>query len=192
MIKKFSIVATLFAFICILPSASIAGDKAAETYENHLVLKLIGTGEMFFKDVGLGEDAMCFNIDLVDMKSKEIVGDATDCLSSLEEIGTGIRLIGTTIFRLPDGDLVTRGNITAQPTLVPTTVANELEPAQVMDHVTGSAREGNTIISGTGKYKNAKGNARLSGLVNVSGLTGAVGDPMAFSCIFDIELDDYR
>nr|MBX2879443.1 hypothetical protein [Granulosicoccus sp.] len=84
-----------------------------------LVLNLVGTGAMYIDTVpaaeGLGAvvEAWCFDVDLVDMKTGDTVGTATDCLdpslntTKLSESGLG--MIGTTYFNLPDGLLAIQG-----------------------------------------------------------------------------------
>jgi hypothetical protein len=86
---------------------------------------LVGTGEAFSSTVpdidgdgdGVADEATCFTIDLIDLDSNEIIGDATDCLSNITPDGDGLRVIGTTTFNFPQGQLVTRGETTAQPLL---------------------------------------------------------------------------
>jgi hypothetical protein len=133
--------------------------------------------------------ADCFDVDLIDMKNKRLIGTATDCLSRLEVV-TGdfehIRLIGTTTFNLPQGSLTTQGLTTVaivkQPTHTPPTPST---PNGVsVTHITGAAGIGNAIIGGTGRFRNASGTARLSGMVDLS----EPGE-ITFDCIFVIDLE---
>ncbi len=46
------------------------------------------------------------------MKNQQIIGTATDCLSSITQSPPSVALVGTTYFNLPSGTLITRGNTT--------------------------------------------------------------------------------
>ena len=156
----------------------------------HYVLNLVGTGVAYERTVpdidGNGEDdpAICFDVNLINARNQQYVGTATDCLSDINEIGTGLALTGTTYFRMPQGTLVVRGNTTVQPvTQIPTTT-----PAgQDITHITGAAGTGNAVIHGTGLFAGATGTARLSGMVNLADLEsmGAI----SFDCLFVVDLD---
>jgi len=155
-----------------------------------LVLNLVGTGAMYIDTVpaaeGLGAvvEAWCFDVDLVDMKSGNTVGTATDCLDpsldgqKLSESGVG--LIGTTYFNLPDGILAIQGRTTVQPRNWPT---------REFTHVTGGNSAGNAVLYGTGAYAGVSGTARLSGMVDLSQFDESVGSPMAFDCLCVVELN---
>ena len=129
--------------------------------------------------------ADCYEVDLIDLKDQKRIGTAVDCLSVQEGIGdfAFIRLIGTTTFHLKKGSFTTQGYTTVasvqQPTVSPSVGA--------ITHFTGAAGVENAVISGTKKFKKAKGTSRLSGLVNLSKLleTGEI----TFDCIFVVDLD---
>jgi len=157
---------------------------------NHYVFNLVGTGDMyqsFVEDIngdGVDDPAICFDVDLVNAKNQQHVGTATDCLSNITPVGTGLALVGTTFFHLPQGDLVVRGNTSVQPVLQTT-----VTPAgQTMTHITGAAGTGNAVIDGTDRFAGATGTARLSGMVDLSGFNGNVGDPISFDCLFVVDL----
>jgi hypothetical protein len=126
------------------------------------VLRLLGTGvayEAVVPDIDGDEqddEAVCFDIDLLDAKGR-IIGTASDCLSNITEVGDGLALVGTTIFRLPNGTFTSRGNTTVQPitTNAPTPVT----------HTTGAVpMDGdNGVIAGTGAYRNFRAQVRLGG-----------------------------
>ena len=118
------------------------------------------------------------------MKNQRTVGTATDCLSNVTPIGTGVALVGTTYFNFPQGELVVRGKTTVQPVLHPTVSAS----GQSMTHITGAASPDNAVISGTRRFAGAEGTVRLSGMVDMSGFGGNVGDPISFDCLFVIDL----
>lgn len=162
----------------------------------HLVLKLDGTGFMYPMEVpGMeeGDDpmpGMCFDLDVIDLKSNKIIGTGTDCMSNVEMDENGnVALIGTTFFYLPGGKLITRGAITVQP--VPEDFSLVSADGHPYSHITGSSStsEQNSIISGTGKYENSAGRVRLSGMVDMTEFTMNEGDPLTFSCLFVLDLN---
>ena len=86
-----------------------------------LVLNLVGSGYMYKALVdGFTEEAECFDVNLFNAKTGQLVGTATDCFSDRAGVGTGVELIGTTTFNLPQGTLVARGATTVQPVVQPT------------------------------------------------------------------------
>jgi hypothetical protein len=163
-------------------------DDSDDEIGSRVAVALVGTGEAFSSTVpdidgdGVADEATCFNIDLVDLDSNEIIGDATDCLSNITPDGDGLKVIGTTTFNFPEGQLVTRGETTAQPLL---------HGANGFTHATGAPAppigESN-VLSGTGEFADAAGSgrARLSGLVDMSRL--ADEGLMGFNCLFVIDL----
>ena len=83
---------------------------------NNIVVQLVGTGigydgNLLFDDFGLETlDATCFNVDLVDAKTGNVIGSAIDCLSDIKSSDTdnGMMLTGTTFFFFPGGTLYLR------------------------------------------------------------------------------------
>jgi hypothetical protein len=157
----------------------------------HLVLNLVGTGNMyesFVPDIDgdkMDDPAICFDVELVNLKNQQVIGTATDCLSSITAVGTGLALVGTSYFNMPNGTLITRGSTTVQPVLHPTVTPN----GQNITHITGASIDGNSMIDGTGRFKNTTGTVRLSGMVDMTNFAGSVGDPLGFDCLFIIALD---
>ena len=157
----------------------------------HYVLQLIGTGYMYpgLEDLdgdGVAEtDAMCFDVDLVNMKNQQVIGTGTDCLANVMMAGSGVKLVGTTYFNMPNGKLVTRGNTSVQAVYHPTVTPE----GQTITHITGAAGTGNAIIDGTRRFAGATGTARLSGMVDMTNFGGIPGNPITFNCIFVIDLD---
>jgi hypothetical protein len=175
-----------------LSNGVIAKDQGAG---KRYVFNVIGEGTAVVREVpdpdGEPGDLMladCFDVDLVDIKNKRLIGTATDCLSRLEVIGDfeHISLIGTTTFNLPQGSVTTQGLTTVakvkQPTHTPPTPSTPNGVA--VTHITGAAGTGNAIIDGTRRFKNASGTARLSGMVDLS-----QAGRITFDCIFVIDLD---
>ena len=179
--------------ICLAVSFNVSAKKKSD---KHLVLNLVGTGEMYERlvpdiDGDLNDDpAFCFDVELFDLKKNKKIGKATDCLSKITPAGgnlEGITLVGTTYFDMgKKGTLITRGNTTVQPALQSTVTPK----GQDITHITGaSSAENAVIMGGTRKFKNATGTSRLSGMVNLANFGGMVDDPITFDCIFIIDLD---
>lgn len=154
---------------------------------NQIVVNLLGTADGYDRFVpdadgdGVREYARCFDVDLVELPSKLVIGKATDCLSNIEaDVSGGIKLIGTTFFRLRHGTLVSRGRTTVQPTT---------HGSPGITHITGAipAAGENSILRGTRWFKGASGSVRLSGAVNMTA-DGVLG-PISFDCIFVIDLN---
>ena len=84
-------------------------DDSDDEIGSRIAVELVGTGEAFsstvpdIDDDGVADEATCFTIDLIDLDSNEIIGDATDCLSNITPDGDGLRVIGTTTFNFPQG-----------------------------------------------------------------------------------------
>ncbi len=158
---------------------------------NHYMLNLVGSGDMYLSTVpdidgdGYEDDALCFDIELINAKNRRYIGTATDCLSNINLAGTGIQLVGTTYFYMPEGTLVTRGSTTVQPVLHPTVTPS----GQVITHITGASGDGNAVIAGTGRFAGVQGTVRLSGMVDMTDFTGAEGTPIVFDCLFVVDLD---
>ncbi|ELR64793.1 hypothetical protein C942_01881 [Photobacterium marinum] len=159
-----------------------------------LALNLVGKGNMYEKDVpDLDGDkqpdpASCFDVELKDIEKGRLIGTATDCLSEVMEQDGGIKLIGTTFFNLPGGQIVTRGLTTVQPVLQDTVTPDGVD----ISHITGASSDKNSIIKATGKYKGHIGTVRLSGMVNLDEFTGEVGTPIFFDCLFIIDLKEIK
>jgi hypothetical protein len=148
-----------------------------------VVLRLLGTGSAYEGTVpdidGDGNDdpATCFDVDLLDASGKKI-GTATDCLSNITPVDGGLALVGTTIFRLPNGTFISRGNTTVQP-------VTTSEPTPVT-HTTGAIpMDGsNGVISGTKAFEKFRALVRLSGAVNMSRLDS--DGEITFDCLFAV------
>lgn len=126
------------------------------------------------------EEGLCFTVDLVDLATGEVIGDATDCLADIEGDGVeGMQLTGTTTFNFPDGTLVSRGRTTVQPVL---------DGSVDFTHITGAvpADGDESVLSGTGVFEGASGEVRLSGAVNLSKLDSDT--EITFDCVFVISV----
>ena len=157
----------------------------------HFVFNLIGPGQMYEGTVPdidgdcIDDPAICFDTELVNLKTQRKIGTATDCLSNVTAAGSGLKLVGTSYFRTKKGTLITRGNTTVQPVLQPTVTPN----GQNVTHITGASGDGNSIIGGTGRFANKTGTVRLSGMVDMANFGGNVGDPIVFDCIFVVDIN---
>jgi len=154
---------------------------------NNIVVRLAGTataypGNDLFKEFGLTPlDALCFDVDLIDAKTGNVIGAASDCLSGITPSVTdnGTMLTGTTFFFFPGGTLVSQGLTTVQPVL---------HGSPDSTHITGAvpSPSGDGVIYGDGKFKNASGPVRLSGAVNLSMLNS--DGQITFNCVFVIDI----
>jgi hypothetical protein len=173
-----------------LSTPVLAGDNGGG---KHFILNVIGTGYQYtglvpdLDNDGVEDEALCFDVALVDGKNRRILGTATDCLAEIsDQTASGnIMLTGTTFFHLRNGTLITRGKTTVAPVEQKTITPY----GQAITHITGAAGTGNAIIGGTGRFADRTGTARLSGMVDLSGFGAAHGDPIAFDCLFMIDLD---
>jgi len=135
---------------------------------------------------GSGTDvANCFDGELIDLATGQVMGTATDCLADMAPVGNGVALVGTTIFNLPGGTLTSRGKTTVQPI----TTNNPSETP--ITHITGAIPNdgANSIIGGTGRFAGATGSVRLSGAVNLSNFSPPGSNDIVFDCLFVIQLD---
>jgi hypothetical protein len=182
------------SLVLFLSNSVIAGDRGAgKRYLFNVIGEATARPDTVpDPDGGPDLDADCFDVDLVDLKNKRLIGTATDCLTVQGVIGDFevIRLIGTTTFNLPQGSVTTQGFTTVarvhQPTHTPPTPSTPNGVA--VTHITGAAGTGNAIIGGTGRFRNASGTARLSGMVDLTHLIDGHGI-ITFDCIFVVDLD---
>jgi len=154
---------------------------------NTIAVRLVGTGQAYggddlFREFGLTPlGAVCFDIDLVDAKTGNTIGQASDCLSGITPSGSdnGVMLTGTTFFFFPGGTLISQGLTTVQPVL---------HGSSDFTHITGAIPSANDdgVIYGDGKFKKAAGPVRLSGAVNLSALDS--DGLMTFDCVFIIDI----
>ena len=161
-----------------------------------ILFQVKGTDAFETRDIDTDGDgfaettADCYDVGLYDPRTGLRIGTATDCLSDVNVVidddpvnppmGWNIALTGTTFFHLPGGTLVTQGLTTVRPTLQPTS-----QNGVTYTHVTGANGDGG-VRYGTGMFKHAFGDARLSGLVNVSRLL--TDGEITFDCLFVVDL----
>ena len=173
-------------FLVILVTVFSASGASAAGLGKNIVVRLAGEG--FIDDSGnqftaLGLVAppgvLCFDMDLVDAKTGNVIGSGSDCLSDITPSDNGgMALTATSFFHFPGGTLVSQGLVTVQP---------KLHGLDEFTHVTGAAPSlgTNNVIYGDGKFRDAYGSVRLSGLVNLSRFGSGYID---FDCVFIIDL----
>jgi hypothetical protein len=174
-------------FLVIVVTLLSASWANAAGIGNNIVVRLAGTAQAYngndlFKEFGLTPlDALCFDVDLIDAKTGNAIGNASDCLSGITASVTdnGTMLTGTTFFFFPGGTLISQGLTTVQPVLHGSTD---------FTHITGAVPSptDDGVIYGDGKFKNAAGPVRLSGAVNL-GLLNSDGK-ITFDCVFIIDI----
>ena len=173
-------------FLVILVAVFSASGASAAGIGNNIVVLLAGEGLVDdsgnqFTQLGLvvPEGVLCFDIDLVDAKTGNVIGSGSDCLSDITPSDNGgMSLTATSFFHFPGGTLVSQGLVTVQP---------KLHGLEEFTHVVGAAPSlaENSVIYGDGKFEDAAGSVRLSGLVNLSRLGSGYID---FDCVFIIDL----
>ena len=119
-------------------------------------------------------------MDLVDAKTGNVIGTGSDCLSDVSPSNTddGVQMTATSFFHFPGGTVVSQGLVTVQPVL---------HGASEYTHVTGAAPSPteNNVIYGDGKFSDAAGSVRLSGLVNMANFGSGI---ILFDCLFVIDI----
>lgn len=187
--KTLTVAATaMFAIVLGMGMVAIAMAEPDQAADPNIVVRLVGTAigeDRMVPDIDgdeVDDPALCFDINLEDVKTGKIIGTATDCLSDITSVGDGLSLVGTTTFNFNEGNqLTSRGITTVQPVT---------DGSPNMTHITGSIPDvnGNSILSGTGKFYDASGPVRLSGAVNmVPQDDGSL--QITFDCLFVIDLE---
>jgi hypothetical protein len=140
------------------------------------------------------ENVLCFDGLIFDAASGREIGTATDCLKPtyLDDGGTpgdssddSLQIIGTTIFELPAGTIISQGKTSVRPVTWPS-------ESQPNTHITGAIPfdDENSIMATTGRYKNSTGTVRLSGAVDMTDFVTETGlGQLDFTCLFIITLD---
>jgi len=183
-----SIVKTNIFLVILVTLLSASGANASGIGKNIVVL-LAGTGYADFSGTQFTQlglipppNVACFDMDLVDAKTGNVIGSGSDCLSEVGFSDTGgVMLTATSFFHFPGGTLVSEGLVTVQPVLHGSTGYT---------HVTGAvpSPSENNVIYGDGKFKKAAGSVRLSGLVDMTNFAFGPGDPIVFDCVFVIDI----
>lgn len=184
-----AVVATVFATAFVVFGTS---DAEAKNGPKNFVVVLQGTAEGRAETIN-EVDNICFDVDLVDPSTDRRIGSGTDCLAlgTFSPIGVveptslqGFRIVNTTFFNLPGGQIVSRSLTTIQPVH-----PDEVDPVSGPTHITGEVGQNDNILSGTGRFGEVSGSTRLSGAVDLRDFTLAAGSPITFDCIFVIDLN---
>ena len=165
----------------------LSGAASAAGLGNNIAVRLVGTADMYIGDTLFEKfnldpvGALCFDLDIVDVKSGNVIGAAADCLSDIDVVGDGVALTGTTFFFFHGGTVITRGLTTVQP---------KTHGSADFTHITGAIPQAgdNNVIYGDGKFKNASGPVRLSGAVNL----GSFPAQAKFDCVFILDIGPSR
>lgn len=159
-----------------------------------IMLKVEGVGRMHPDTVQssvnprVSVPAMCFDVDLLDMSTGNLIGTATDCMSEMvPNVGdSGFLAIATTTFTTPDGSATVQGAVSVQPLQDSSLFLSDL--GQEYTHMSGAIGSGNAIIASTGAFAGLQGTSRLSGLLNMGLFEAVEGDPVLFNCLFELHL----
>jgi hypothetical protein len=176
----------------VLPSFGAEALANGGSADPRLVLQLLGSDVAEERDIPpindsggalLTDKGLCFDVDLLNLRTGKMIGTATDCLALLEEQGDGVVLVGTTIFNMPGGSFTSRGVTTVEP------IADhsQVPSSSAATHTTGSIPEEppvNNVIAGSGRFADFEASVRLSGAVNMSQLDS--DGIIAFDCVFVI------
>jgi hypothetical protein len=180
-----SIIRTNIFLVMFVTLLSASGASAAGP-GNNIVVVLAGTGTAYVGDeqfVQFGLEpvgALCFDMDLIDAKTGNVIGSGSDCLSAITPSDNGgMALTATSFFHFPGGTLVSQGLVSVQP---------KFHGLEKFTHVVGAAPSPseNSLVYSDGKFENASGSVRLSGLVNLSELNSA--GKIIFDCVFIIDI----
>lgn len=194
-IMKSKIAIMLLLFVCVSHSTSAFANGHGNGRGNGnsagkiLVLNLVGTANMVKRDVPGFVDAWCFDVDLINAKTGKKIGMARDCLSDIGPgpgENSGLALVGTTYFYMPEGMLVTRGETTVQPVNQDTFTPS----GQWITHITGASGYGDAVLEGTGRFARSSATVRLSGMVDMTNFFLNEGEPITFDCLFVITFID--
>ena len=154
---------------------------------NNIAVRLVGSQESFssnlvFPQYGItGAEAFCWDFDMVDVKTGNIVGYATDCGAIIGIVGEGWQVEGTTIFHFPGGTIASRVLTTVQPVT---------HGSPLFTHVTGAVpiQGTNNVIYGDGKFRSAVGTVRFSGTGDFSQMDPVSGGVINIDCIFILDI----
>ena len=102
---------------------AVACSGAAVEEETSMIVALRGqaTAEArTLSDLPGSLEATCFSgVQLIEVKTGQVIGTAEDCLSDITPVGDGLSVTGTTFFRFQDGGtLISRGETSVHPTTI--------------------------------------------------------------------------
>ena len=158
------------------------GGAQAQPADPNIVVTLAGFGVPVDTPVFPGVDPIpgdCFKTNLFNTHTNVLIGTGIDCIFIADSDIADFSVNRTTIFHFPQGILVADGLTTVVP------IFGASSPD--FTHVVGDADPGTAnIIFGTGRFRGATGDVRLSGIVNLEFFTTT---GVEFNCTFVIDLD---
>lgn len=122
----------------------------------------------------------CLKVPMFDPETGNRIGFGIDCLDNVDGRSNPPQttLMDTAFFKFPGkGWIVAEADVTVSP---------HIAGSNPDIATTGATPTENDIVAGTGRFKNAKGGVRLSGLVNLNNFP----DDMGFNCLFMLTLTE--
>ena len=168
---------------------------AAHASDSNLVVQWQGKGGFEYPPKKIANKlppgaSGCFTVDMIDPRTSWLIGKGYDCiLSEPMPVGNegGFTIDTAYVFEFfRHGTIVSVHNITVQPAL-------DAPPEDTcITHILGDFPTENTIYSGSGKFKKAKGKVRLSGGNDLRelDLMDLVNSFITFDYLFVISLDN--
>jgi hypothetical protein len=170
-----------------LALTTIGSTAIAAGLGNNIAVRLVGSQNSYVSDgvfalYGItGPQSHCWDFDMVDIKTGDLIGYATDCGALIGVVGDGWQVLGTTIFHFPGGTVASRAYTTVQPVT---------HGSPLFTHITGAVPlEGtNNVIYGDGNFQSAKGTVRFSGTGDFSLMDPVYGGVINIDCIFTLDI----
>ncbi len=152
----------------------------------NLVVQWKGTGTAGVLPPGVGGDVVpvgteCVIVEMVNPRTGLSIGTGYDCIVDMTPVGEGLEVTTYYIFAFKGGSIISRNLLTVQ------LVVDQGSIYAGMTHILGDHPfvGENTIQGGTKKFSNARGNVRVSGVVNLSNFP----DTIEFDDLFVITLE---
>lgn len=149
-----------------------------------MILRLLGSDDVTVETVsdpddlipGGEDEAFCYTVPMWDVARDRVVGTAKDCISVIGFAAGGVQVVGTTTFDFGGGHAFTTQGLTS--------VQPVTHGSPGITHITGAipSAGSNGVIAGSGRFRNLRAAARLSGAVNLTAFPATA----AFDCLFVI------
>lgn len=138
-------------------------------------------------DQGTTIVTQCHDHDVIDLRTNQIIGTATDALADVTMNGGSFSGTNTVIFRLKQGTFVVRGKGGGQPVVTGNPSWTGQTPITHMAAFFPEQGQDNILTEyGTGMFKNATGKWNLLGAIDMS----RVQENLAtFYCLFEIDME---
>lgn len=174
-VTRYLAAAIFFSFLIVIatgPPAEAMGKKKKD-----LFVRVVGTavGELeFVPDIdgdGIDDIANCFTIEIRSLDKDKKIGDATECINFDALVGDGFASVNTTTLRIKKDEVTVRHLVTIQPITTGLSFVTHIVgsfPGSIPDF-SGLPPDLKTgILGGTHKYKQASGDVRMSGGVDLT------------------------